>query len=326
MSKKVSIAMATYNGGKYLREQLDSIVGQTICPDELIICDDGSSDNTVEIVREFSGNSPFKILVVMNDENLGYSQNFSKALGLCTGEYVFLSDQDDVWCPEKIARMLTMFEVNPEAQLLIHDIEFCNEDLSPIGQTKIQRMTGAFDLQKQYVVGMATCVTRRFLEVCLPVPDQVGIAYDTWLHKCASAFNVKTVVHEVLALHRRHSGNETRGLFLNADYVVKPWKLRVKELHDLMLRKETFCTSDNCFLEWLLSSRNILVENGYVDSVALEQVIKNEERVLAVRRDRADISSMGRLERLPSVIKLYRSGGYRHINKWKTMVRDIFLN
>ena len=150
---KISIAMTTFNGEKYLQEQLDSFVVQTRRPDELIIFDDCSTDETLAIALNFAEGSPFAVKVFSNDRNLGYSQNFSRALKLCSGDYVFLSDQDDVWHPEKIARMLARFDAEPNVQLLIHDLDYCKADLSPIGQTKIERMTGVFDLQREYIVG-----------------------------------------------------------------------------------------------------------------------------------------------------------------------------
>jgi len=99
---KASICLTTYNGSKYLQQQLDSFLAQSILPDELVVCDDGSTDATCEIIERFKQIAPFEVRLYKNENNLGYAQNFSKALGLCKGDFVFLSDQDDVWLPKKL--------------------------------------------------------------------------------------------------------------------------------------------------------------------------------------------------------------------------------
>lgn len=93
----VSIALCTYNGEKYIEEQLESLIHQTCQPDEIIICDDQSKDNTVNIAKSLLGSWPGAWKVIINKKNLGYKKNFQKAISLCRGDIIFLSDQDDVW-------------------------------------------------------------------------------------------------------------------------------------------------------------------------------------------------------------------------------------
>ena len=100
---KISIAMATYNGARFLPEQLDSFSRQTRLPDELVVSDDGSQDETVAILEEFRARAPFVVRIVHNSERGGHAQNFGFALSHCTGDLISISDQDDVWKPEKIA-------------------------------------------------------------------------------------------------------------------------------------------------------------------------------------------------------------------------------
>lgn len=103
----VSVAMCTYNGAKYIREQIDSILGQTVQDIELIVCDDCSSDETLSVLHEYANHDP-RIRIYQNEQNLGYKQNFAKALSLCTGEYIALSDQDDIWMPDHIEVLLAI--------------------------------------------------------------------------------------------------------------------------------------------------------------------------------------------------------------------------
>ena len=101
----ISVAMATYNGEVYLRKQLDSILHQSLPVDEIIICDDQSSDGTVDIIQEYIKQYPH-IHLYKNEQNLGYKRNFKKALSLCSKEYIFLCDQDDIWDSDKVKEMV----------------------------------------------------------------------------------------------------------------------------------------------------------------------------------------------------------------------------
>lgn len=122
----ISVAMAVYNGEKYLKTQLESILSQTEPVDEIIIVDDGSSDNSVEILRKYSQkDTRFKIF--QNRTNLGYKQNFRKAISLCHGDMIFLSDQDDCWFPEKVRTMKAVMENHPDIETLASSFVFMDD-------------------------------------------------------------------------------------------------------------------------------------------------------------------------------------------------------
>lgn len=129
---KTSVAMCTYNGSRFLQEQLDSIVGQTCPPDEIVICDDGSSDDTMGIADKCLADWPGTVHIERNAQNLGFVKNFEKAIGLCHGDIIFLSDQDDVWHREKIEVMMHAFEEHPEAAMVFHDAALVDQDLKPL--------------------------------------------------------------------------------------------------------------------------------------------------------------------------------------------------
>ena len=101
---RISLAMTTYNGEDYLEEQLESFLRQTRIPNELIVCDDGSRDSTLNILEAFQLKAPFPVMINRNVENLGYTKNFENALSKCSGELIFLSDQDDIWEANKVHR------------------------------------------------------------------------------------------------------------------------------------------------------------------------------------------------------------------------------
>jgi glycosyltransferase involved in cell wall biosynthesis len=211
-----SVAMATYNGAKYIRQQLLSIAHQTKLPSELVVSDDASSDDTLEIISQFAEDAPFAVRIISNPANIGYVRNFGIALAKCTGDIVFLSDQDDFWWPEKIETMMSWFAEHDEAELLIHDLKFCSEDLTSTSETKMQRMRRLHDVERDYVVGMATAIRSRFLKQCLPIPEEPGLTHDRWLHMCAESVDRKRLLPAVLALHRRHATNVTINNPVNA--------------------------------------------------------------------------------------------------------------
>lgn len=129
----ISVAMTTYNGEKYIIEQLQSMYDQSRKIDELIICDDGSDDQTIERIHAFQrSHSDMKIRLVRNQKNLGYRCNFKKAMSLCEGDYVFLCDQDDRWQSEKVASMLLQMQKHPEIMVLASSFTFMDAEGKPI--------------------------------------------------------------------------------------------------------------------------------------------------------------------------------------------------
>ena len=123
----ISVAMAVYNGEKYLEVQLDSIVRQTKQADEIVIVDDCSTDQSMEIIKKFQGKHP-NIRVYRNKSTLGYKKNFREVIRLCQGELIFLSDQDDFWMPEKVHIMSDIMETHPDIQVLASSFEFMDAD------------------------------------------------------------------------------------------------------------------------------------------------------------------------------------------------------
>jgi len=122
----LSVAMCTFNGEKYIAEQLESILSQQFPVDEIIICDDGSTDKTVEIIEDFQKSNPF-IKLYRNPENLGVIKNFEKAINLCQDGIVLLCDQDDIWFKNKTKKIKNYFETNLDKKAVFHNLELFNE-------------------------------------------------------------------------------------------------------------------------------------------------------------------------------------------------------
>lgn len=116
-----SVALCTYNGERYIREQLESILDQTMKVDEIVVCDDGSTDCTLQIIDAIARATDITIRVYHNETTLGPAKNFQKAINLCAGDIIFLSDQDDVWMPRKVETIIQYFNMNPSHQVVYTD-------------------------------------------------------------------------------------------------------------------------------------------------------------------------------------------------------------
>jgi glycosyltransferase involved in cell wall biosynthesis len=128
----ISIALATFNGGAYIQEQLDSLASQLLLPMELVVSDDGSNDQTIELIQNFSMVAPFPVKLVQNRERLGYGLNFLNAASLCAGSHIAFCDQDDVWLPQKIARISTILQ-SGSFDLVAHSAKVVDRQLNWLG-------------------------------------------------------------------------------------------------------------------------------------------------------------------------------------------------
>lgn len=214
----ISIAMCTYNGGAYLSGQLASFVKQTQRPDELIACDDGSTDNTLQVLNQFSKEAPFPVKIYRNQQRLGSTKNFEKALSLCSGDSIFLSDQDDVWMPQKVNSLLQALRNNPDAGYVFSDALIVDEMLRPVGYTMWQSIKFTSGQCRQFkrgkqlevllkhnVVTGATMAFRAELKnIILPIPDES--IHDEWIALLASSVGMYGVlIDEPLIQYRQHS-------------------------------------------------------------------------------------------------------------------------
>ena len=208
---KISIAMTTYNGEKYISEQLESFIAQTRQPDELVITDDCSTDKTMDILREFKKKSPFDVKIYSNKLNLGYTQNFNKSLQLCSGDIVFLSDQDDVWFSNKIEYMVRLSKRFPNKMVFMCDTEFTDAKLKPMNITKQFQIKSLGSNMSRFVTGCCIVVKRNFLNQILPIPKEFK-GHDNWIVYIADKLNLRYVDSEVCQYYRRHGENESMAM------------------------------------------------------------------------------------------------------------------
>ncbi len=201
----ISVCMATYNGQKYIKEQIDSILDQLGDNDELIVSDDGSTDNTVAILLSYQDN---RIKVYQNTGSHGVNANFSNSLRHANGEYIFLADQDDVWMPDKIRVCLDALEVN---DCIVHDAIVVDENLDVISPSFSQAHNSKAgfinNLVRNSYLGCCMAFRRKVLDKCLPVPNTTSFFHDNWIGSIADLkYNLEFIPYKGI-LFRRHKEN-----------------------------------------------------------------------------------------------------------------------
>lgn len=327
---KVSVVIATYNGGKYLVGQLESIAGQTRPPDEIVITDDGSTDDTMAMAYIFAESAPFPVNISFNPENLGYARNFAHGLSLSTGEFVFFSDQDDCWLPTKVEAVLTVAERNPSTQVFMNDAFLTDENLGQTGQTILSRIRGAGMGDSRFLHGSCMGVRRHFLDIAFPLPPGVE-AHDTWLVGLAEDYGARMIIEEPLQLYRRHEeATSTASVTAGTDRVTK-----FSYYRDLVLERLRGDTT--AFLESSLAdtTRRLGRVRDWLEAAssddALYQASIDVAQALETRREavRARMSLLGApaYRRLPGVARLAARHQYAAFNGARTAVRDaLFLD
>lgn len=227
--------MCTYNGSRYLREQLDSIADQSRPPDELVVCDDRSDDDTIEIVRGFADGAVFPVILHENQENLGSTRNFERAIEKCTGDVIALCDQDDFWMPHKLKRIESEFNATPDAGLIFSNALLTDENLKPLGidlwrETFSRRDRRKFrqgktvDVFLQYnVITGATMAFRSSLRPCfLPIPELTDFIHDGWIGLALAISSKLHFIDEPLLKYRQHSDQQL-------GVVLSRWQIPLRE-------------------------------------------------------------------------------------------------
>lgn len=206
---RVSVALASYNGEAYIGAQLDSILENLSKTDEIVVSDDGSTDRTREIVTQYQQKDERVRLI--EGPCQGIIANFEHAMKACRGAYVFLSDQDDVWLPNKVERVLETFE-NEKVSLVIHDAKVCNDNLTEVMMPSFFAYRGSrAGAWKNYVkntyMGCCMAVKREVLDKIFPIPRDIQM-HDQWIGILSDYyFGTSFFLQEPLLLYRRHQEN-----------------------------------------------------------------------------------------------------------------------
>jgi glycosyltransferase involved in cell wall biosynthesis len=205
----ISVAIATYNGGQFLKDQLNSIYNQTYKNIEVIITDDCSTDGTLEILEEYS--QKYGLNYYINEKNLGVVKNFERALSLCGGEYIALADQDDIWLPEKIQNLVN--EIG-NYSLIFSDAILVDtygnkiaESLKKVSNYIADTETPFLQLfYRKNIYGCTMFFRKELLQKALPIPDDVG-QHDWWLPIVAAKNRGIKYLDRRLMFYRQHKNN-----------------------------------------------------------------------------------------------------------------------
>lgn len=230
--------MATYNGEMYIREQLDSILNQTLLPDEIIIQDDGSTDNTVNIIKEYIAKNK-NIKFNINKKNLGYIENFYNLLKQASGDYIFLSDQDDICLKTKYEEMVKVMESNSNIQVLSCNPKIIDQNNKEINNIYVKKHKNDktieqvdwikfVKLQTYNYLGMLFCIRKEFADNFVPM----GYIHDISLAAEASINGGFYIYNSILQLYRQ-SLNNTIGI----SYGIKP---RTKAINSFIEKYEYY--------------------------------------------------------------------------------------
>ncbi len=315
----VSVVLCTYDGAAYVGQMIESLRAQTHPPEEIIVCDDGSNDETFEIVRTGLSAYPGRITAQRNPANLGVRQNFEQAMRLARGEFVFLCDQDDIWHAHKVERMLAEAARNPDALLLHSDARIVDDSDAFVGHTLLGDLRLSFSerahldredllsvlLRRNIVTGAATAVRRELLEYALPIPE--GFWHDEWLALIASAIGRVVCINDTLMDYRIHSNNQLGLRGVTASARLSAMTSRRGEYHSTRQRK----------LEVLLERLRVLGRRVPADRRRLVEACSSHWQIRAGLPRR-------RFARLGLALREAKGGGYRRFSSgWRSVLRDL---
>lgn len=279
---RTSIVLSTYNGEKYIIEQLESLKNQTISPSEVLIFDDGSTDKTVKLAKNYiNANKLNHWQVIVNGQNKGWRKNFMDGMWHSTGEIVFPCDQDDIWLPDKVEKMTAIMMQHPEIQLLVSNyIEFFDDGKTNVGPWKNEGGVHQLPLKKNYMSvdapGCVYCIRRDLLDESKKYwRKQFG--HDTILWRMAELAHSLYVIKEPTIKWRKHNDSSyaKEVLMLKTQKEKKKWLAASLEFNDQMykfvrdfhlLNAEQTLDRTN---KWLMLRKRFYVTRNYVYGIKL---------------------------------------------------------
>ncbi|AWB95897.1 glycosyltransferase family 2 protein [Agromyces badenianii] len=222
----VSVALCTFNGSRFIREQIRSILAQSVLPDEIVVSDDASVDDTIDVIVDEharwsrEAETPVRLHIHRNDVSLGVTANFASAMLRCSGDLIALSDQDDVWHPDRLERVIAEFDGRPDVLLVHSDARIVDGTgvpdgtglFSTLGLSAAERRAVAEGrpfaalMRRNFVTGATTMIRRELVERARPFP--ASWVHDEWLAVVAAATGSLVLLDEQLIDYRQHGGNQ----------------------------------------------------------------------------------------------------------------------
>jgi glycosyltransferase involved in cell wall biosynthesis len=306
----VSVALCTHNGERFIEEQLRSILGQTLIPTEIVVSDDASTDRTIALIestiadwRKQYPDARFEVRFLHNPVALGVTSNFEQAILGATGDLIALSDQDDVWLPNRIERMVSVFDNRPDL-LLLHTDAFLIDavgrrmpgsllealEVSTRTRAAVHSGEALGELMKRNIVTGATTMFRRSL-IKVAVPFPAAWLHDEWLAIVAASTGTVDLLEESLLEYRQHGANQVGAELLSfSDKVGRMLEPGTDRSRRLLVRTEN-----------LVARLDTLHAVGPLRDIAVEKLAHERARSMLGRR---------RLTRLVPIIRELRTGRY----------------
>jgi glycosyltransferase involved in cell wall biosynthesis len=211
----ISVALCTYNGARFLEEQLASLQVQQRCPDELVVCDDRSTDNSVQLLEAFARTAPFPVRIHVNPVNLGSTMNFDRAMRLCAGSLIALCDQDDIWHPTRLSKCAGVFHDDPALGLTFSNGQLIDESGAPLPGLLWDKFTFAPAIRERirhgdmlplvryrFVTGATIMFRAQLREYICPAAGEW--LHDGWIAACAACLAGVRFLDEPLIRYRIH--------------------------------------------------------------------------------------------------------------------------
>jgi glycosyltransferase involved in cell wall biosynthesis len=317
---KIGIVLCTYNGERYLREQLDSILAQERLPDEVLVQDDGSSDRTLSILDSYAAKAPFAFNVVRNAQNLGFVRNFELAITRCSADVIAMSDQDDSWRSDKLKKMEQIFRSDTRISVLFSEAEMVDDRLAPLGHGVLQalRVSNAdlarvrrhdflpVLLRRNIAPGATMALRAERAAQMLPIPE--GAYHDEWLTLVAASFNELGFCAEPLIRYRQHATNQLGARPANVLERIRKALRPISYKEDLRRLK--------------------VIENLHERAQALgcrPEARAEVKGKLDHMRMRTSLSP-SRLHRAGPIVRELVSGRYLKYSSWRGAVRDLVIS
>jgi len=319
MRNSISIALTTCNGAQFLPELLQSFLNQEVLPNEIIICDDASHDGTLRLLENFSVSSPFEVKIFCNAVQLGVTQNFLRAISLCTCDVIVLADQDDVWMPNKLKQLSQALRIS-NCAAAFSDAIVVAEDLTPLGYTMWERVRfnrheqrliedgKPFDvlLKHRVVTGATLGFQKELSNALLPIPPEWP--HDEWIALIAGAAGGLFPIDECLISYRQHRENVTGG----RKRTIWEEMRSAKELNRY---------------EWYNDEiKKLLVLRERLDALGIATSIQKKLLDKIAHLEARQALPKSRLKRLPAIAHEVRSGRYTaYARNWGSIAIDLLI-
>lgn len=316
---KLSIALATYNGAAYLAQQLESFARQTRLPDELVVTDDNSTDTTQTVVEDFARRAPFPVRFEVNAERLGYNRNFERAVARCTGDIVFISDQDDAWFDHKLDTVARLFEARPAAMVVVNDQVIATPAGENTGSTVLCNVRAAGYSDAVFGPGCCTAIRRPMLELLQPFPGD-DVPYDHWINIIPELLGARILCEEPLQNYRRHASNTTGSYFARdglrlGTLVAGAARVDVRDAYRAKI------AGNEVIAERIAGNRALIEKLGF--GGAVDAALRSLVAEASAYADRLACLGHSRATRFPHVVRMLRGGTYTHFQGYRSALKDL---